>query len=119
MNPQLTGMSEIPGTYVFDIETSHKALRLNRFFWKMIGADWRARFLADPKAVMTESGLNELEKQLILACDWLGLVRIGANFFVLEKFARVMKVSNMQVYALMRGETFEEFLATRKVPDAR
>ncbi len=119
MNPQLLGMSDIPGTYVFDIETSHKALRLNRFFWNMIGAEWRARFVADPEAVLTESGLNELEKELIRTCDWLGLVRNGANFFVLEKFARVMKVSNMQVYALMRGETFEEFLATRKVPDAR
>ncbi len=119
MNPQLIGMCDIPGTYVFDIETSNKALRLNRFFWKMIGAEWRARFVADPEAVLTESGLNETEKELIRTCDWLGLVRIGANFFVLEKFARVMKVSNMQVYALMRGESFEEFLATRKVPDAR
>jgi protocatechuate 4,5-dioxygenase alpha chain len=37
----------------------------------------------------------------------------------MEKFARVVKMSNMQVYALMRGETFEAFLATRQVPDAR
>jgi len=119
MNPQLMGMSDIAGTYVFDIETSHKALRLNRFFWNMIGAEWRARFVADPEGLLTEAGLNEIEKELIRTCDWLGLVRNGANFFVLEKFARVMKVSNMQVYALMRGETFEEFLATRQVPDAR
>jgi protocatechuate 4,5-dioxygenase alpha chain len=119
MNPQLMGMSDIAGTYVFDIETSHKALRLNRFFWNMIGAEWRARFVADPEGLLTEAGLNEIEKELIRTYDWLGLVRNGANFFVLEKFARVMKVSNMQVYALMRGETFEEFLATRQVPDAR
>ena len=32
MNPQLQGMEAIAGTYVFDIETSNKALRLNRFF---------------------------------------------------------------------------------------
>ena len=43
----------------------------------------------------------------------------GANFFVVEKFARVAKMSNMEVYAIMRGESFEDFLKTRLVPAAR
>ena len=51
--------------------------------------------------------------------DWLGLVRYGVNFFVLEKFARLVGKSNLEVYAAMRGESFEEFLATRRVPEAR
>jgi len=51
--------------------------------------------------------------------DWLGLVRYGVNFFVLEKFARVVKLSNPDVYASMRGESLEQFLATRNVPGAR
>ena len=37
-------------------------------------------------------------------------------FFVLEKMAAVLKVSNPEVYACFRGETLEQFLATRKVP---
>lgn len=48
--------------------------------------------------------------------DWLGLVRYGVSFFVLEKFARVQKMSNLKVYAIMRGETLDEFLKTRGVP---
>jgi protocatechuate 4,5-dioxygenase beta chain len=48
-----------------------------------------------------------------------GLIRYGANFFVLEKFARVLRMSNMQVYAIMRGESYEDFLKTRRVPDAQ
>ena len=33
--------------------------------------------------------------------------------------ARVVKLSNPDVYASMRGETLEQFLATRNVPGAR
>jgi gallate dioxygenase len=35
---------------------------------------------------------------------------------VLEKMAAVLGVSNPAVYAAFRGETLEQFLATRKVP---
>lgn len=119
MNPQLAGAEAIPGTYIFDLRTSHRALKLNRFLWQMIGRPWRERFEADPERLMTEAGLSEREKELVRARDWIGLVRHGANFFVLEKFARVSKTSNLEVYALMRGESFEDFMKTRRVPDAR
>jgi gallate dioxygenase len=43
------------------------------------------------------------------------MIRRGVSFFVLEKMAAVIGVSNPQVYASMRGETLEEFMKTRKV----
>lgn len=119
MNPQTKGLEDLAGTYAFDLRTSNRTLALNRFFWSMIGADARERFLADPEASMTAAGLSDTEKQLIRARDWLGLVKHGANFFVLEKFARVVKMTNLEVYAIMRGETFEDFMKTRRVPNAR
>ncbi len=119
MNPQLNGIETIEGTYAFDIRTSNRTLNANRFFWNMIRADWRERYLADPEAVMTEAGLNDKEKELIRNEDWLGLVKHGVNFFVLEKFARVARKTNLEVYAIMRGESFEDFMKTRRVPDAR
>ena len=119
MNPQLKGLEDLEGTYVFDIRVSNKALNLNRFFWKMIGAEWRERFLADPEGLMQEAGLNDIEKELVRKQDWLGLVQYGANFFVIEKFARVARKTNLEVYAMMRGETFEEFMQTRRVPESR
>ncbi|CAN5524852.1 protocatechuate 4,5-dioxygenase subunit alpha [soil metagenome] len=119
MNPQLEGVEAIEGTYVFDIRTSNRALKLNRFFWNMIRAEYRQRFNEDEERAMLDAGLSDKERALITARDWLGLIQNGANFFVLEKFARVAKKTNMEVYAIMRGETFEEFLATRKVPGAR
>jgi len=54
-------------------------------------------------------------KAMIRRLDWIALVRHGVNFFVLEKFARVVKTPNLVVYALMRGETFE---ATQTAPAA-
>lgn len=119
MNPQLKGIEDIQGTYVFDIRASNKALKLNRFLWNMIRAEWRDRYQADPEAVMQESGLNDTEKKLVRNEDWLGLVQYGACFFVIEKFARVVRKTNLEVYAMMRGETLEEFMATRRVPETR
>lgn len=119
MNPQLEGIEQIEGTYAFDIRTSNKALKLNRFLWNMIRADWRDRYKADPEGLMEEAGLSETEKELIRNEDWIGLVRNGASFFVMEKFARVVHKTNLEVYAMMRGETFEEFMATRRVPETR
>ncbi len=119
MNPQLEGIEDLAGTYVFDLRTSHRALKLNRFLWRMIGADAREDFLADEEAAMKKAGLSETEMALVFARDWLGLIKHGASFFVMEKFARVARQTNLEVYAIMRGETFDEFMATRRVPECR
>jgi gallate dioxygenase len=119
MNPQLEGIEALEGTYAFDIRKSHHALRLNRFLWNLRLPEQRAAFLADEPQAYRDAGLDEAEQALLRARDWIGLIRHGANFFVLEKMARVLKVSNLEVYAEMRGESFEDFLKTRQVPDAR
>ena len=49
------------------------------------------------------------------ARDWIGLIHYGVIFFCLEKMAAVVGSSNPEVYAQMRGETMEEFQATRNV----
>lgn len=119
MNPQLEGIEQIAGTYAFDLRISNRTLKLNRFFWHMIRADFREAYLRDPVTSMTDAGLTQEEQAMVLAQDWLGLVRHGVNFFVLEKFARVARKTNLEVYALMRGETLEQFMATRRVPTMR
>jgi hypothetical protein len=88
-----------------------------------------ARFLEMKQLIQpyTEAGYKSLTGQQDLIGQngpeaqqkAIDAIQNGANFFALEKFARVVKMSNMQVYAIMRGESFEEFLATRQVPDAR
>jgi hypothetical protein len=119
MNPQLEGIEHIPGTYVFDLATSVRTLRINRFFWRMTDPAHRERFRTDEEGLYESEDLSAEERDLVRRRDWLGLVRYGVNFFVLEKFARVVRLSNPEVYASMRGETLEAFLATRNVPGAR
>ena len=118
-NPQTAGLDTLGGTYVFDLRTCNRTLNFNRFFWNFIREDSREAFWADEEAHMTASGLTEDEKTLVRNRDWLGIVQYGVNFFVLEKWARVVKRTNLQVYAIMRGETFEAFMQTRNVPEMR
>lgn len=119
MNPQLQGIEKVPGTYPFDLRTSVRTLRINRFFWELAKPEKRQLLLDDPEEAFRRAGLDEHEKKLVTDRNWLGLVRYGVNFFVLEKFARVLRLSNLDVYASMRGESFDEFMKTRRVPEAR
>ena len=118
MNPQLLGVEELTGTYPFDIRQSVKAMRLNRFFWQMREQPARTRWLEDRALAYDLAGLTEQERALVDNTDWIGLIRYGVCFFVLEKFARVVKITNLGMYASMRGETLEAFLKTRQVPGA-
>ena len=63
-----------------------------------------------------ERGLTEEEIALIRDCKWIEMIHYGVSFFMLEKMAAVLGVPNPEVYAAFRGETLEEFQASRKVP---
>jgi gallate dioxygenase len=39
-------------------------------------------------------------------------------FFVLEKWGAVLGVSNLHIYAAMRGQSLPEFMQTRNAPGA-
>ena len=116
MGHELEGAASLQGTYPFTHARSHANLRINAFLHDLIHPQHRARFVSDFEALASERGLSEEEKDLIRARRWIEMVRRGVSFFVLEKMAAVLGVSNPQVYAAFRGETLEEFLATRKVP---
>jgi gallate dioxygenase len=119
MNPQLKGVEKLEGTYIFDLETSAKTLRLNRFLHGFTAADKRAAFEENQEAAFEKAGLTTEERRMVRELDWAALMRYGASFFCLEKLARVRRVSNPEMVAGFRGETLEEFLKTRRVPGAR
>jgi len=119
MNPQLEGLESLEGTYLFTLEKSGQALRLNRFLHGLIVPANRGLFRDDAETAMQQAGLSAEEKRMLRERDWAGLIRYGASFFCLEKFARVAGVSNPEIVAAMRGETLEQLLKTRNVPGAR
>jgi gallate dioxygenase len=110
---QLAGVEALPGTYPYTLERSATGYRLNRFLHDLVLPEQRERFRADESAAMSAAGLTEREQDLVRRRDWRALIHYGAIFFVLEKLAAVVGVSNLHVYAAMRGQSLEEFQQTR------
>ena len=112
---QLAGAENLEGSYLFTLEASHRAYRLNDFLRRLVIPEHRERFLHDTHALYDEFQLTQEERQLLDARDWIGMIRYGVIFFCLEKMAAVIGISSAAVYAQMRGETMEQFQASRKV----
>jgi gallate dioxygenase len=110
---QLEGIERLAGTYPYTLERSAKAYRLNRFLHDLIVPEHREAFRRDAEALMIARGLTAEEADLVRRLDWRELIHYGVTFFVLEKLAAVVGVSNLHVYAAMRGQSLEEFQATR------
>ena len=118
MGAELAGAGQLRGTYPFDLERSVKAYRLNRFLHSLIEPAQRQRFLANEEAAFMAAGLTAEECALVRARDWRGLIHYGVIFFMLEKLGAVIGVSNLHIYAAMRGESLEDFQKTRNAPGA-
>ncbi len=116
MAQQLAGAERLQGTYPYTLARSVKAYRLNKFLHDMVAPAHRAAFKRDEETSFTEAGLSEEEKTLLRRRDWRGLIHYGCIFFGLEKFGAVVGVSNLHIYAAMRGESLEAFQKTRNSP---
>ena len=113
MADQLRGADALEGTYPYTQERSAQGWRVNRFLHRLVDPGHRARFLADEAGELAAADLSEGERDLIRRRDWRGLIHHGAIFFLLEKLGAVSGVSNLHIYAAMRGETLEDFQKTR------
>jgi len=118
MATQLAGVEALEGTYPFSLESSVRAYRLNKFLHGMTRPDHRTRFMADEEAAFEAAGLSEQERDLVRRRDWRGLIHYGVIFFMLEKLGAVIGVSNLHIYAAMRGQSLEDFQQTRNAPGA-
>jgi gallate dioxygenase len=110
---QLDGVENLSGTYPFTLERSVHAYRINKFLHELIAPANRAAFLADAEAAFAAAGLSEHERDMIRRRAWREMIHYGVSFFMLEKFGAVAGVSNLHIYAAMRGESLEEFQKSR------
>ena len=115
---ELEGADAIPGSYPFTLERSVNAFRINDYLHRMVEPSHREAFTRDPEASFEAAGLTEEERDLIRRRDWRGLMHYGAIFFMLEKLGAATGVSNLHIYAAMRGQSLEEFQRTRNAPGA-
>ena len=113
MYHQVAGMEKLAGSYPFTLERSVGHYRINKFLHDLIYPAHRALFKSDPERAFEESKLSLSERDMIRKLDWRAMIRYGTIFFVLEKLAAVSGVSNLHVYAAMRGQSLEDFQKTR------
>jgi hypothetical protein len=62
--------------------------------------------------------LNEQEKNLVRKRDFRALIEAGLNIYLMLKLGSVTGNSLYRMGAQMRGERYEDFLATRNMKDA-
>ncbi|MGJ5069422.1 gallate dioxygenase [Bradyrhizobium sp. SZCCHNR1015] len=113
---EFAGAETLAGTYPFTHRRSQANFRINDFLHRLVIPAHRKRFVEEFDALADEYELTGEERELIKNRRWIEMIRRGVSFFVLEKMAAVIGVSNPEVYAAFRGETLEAFLKTRKVP---
>jgi gallate dioxygenase len=86
---------------------------LNKYLHRLVEPEFRKQFLANPEATFEEAGLTAEERTMIRNRAWRDLIHYGVIFFLLEKFGAVVGVSNLHIYAAMRGQSLEDFQKTR------
>jgi len=118
LNHQLAGIEQIAGSYPFTLARSVKGYRLNKFLHRLTEAAWRAQFRSAPDVLYDQADLTAEERELVRRLDWRGMIHYGVSFFMLEKLGAVVGVSNLHIYAAMRGQTLAEFQQTRNAPSA-
>lgn len=110
---QWKGIEQLEGTYPFDHARSRKGFQLNKFLHGLTRPEWRNRFVDNMEQLFEESALTMEERRLVRERDWRGLIHYGASFFLLEKLGATLGVSNLHIYAAMRGQSLDEFQKTR------
>jgi len=106
----------IPGTTVFTGERSSRGYRINKLAMSLTDEKNREAFKADERAYMRRFGLSEHEGNLIANRDWNGLIAAGGSIYLLIKIGGSVGLNLLQMGAAMRGETPDQFMATRPGP---
>ena len=108
----------IPDTSIFDLRASRRGYRLNKMCGSLCSAPNREAFKRDEEAYMARFDLTEEEKNLIRKRDFAGMIHAGMNIYWMLKIGSVTGNSLYKMGAQMRGESYEQFLATRNFKDA-
>ena len=110
----------VANSKVFDSVESRRGYRLNKFAMSLAQETNRVAFSEDEEAYMARSDLTEEERQLIRDRDWRAMIHEhGGNIYMIIKIGAAVGQGLYQIGAHQRGETYEEFLATRNASGAR
>ena len=105
---------DLPGTPVFDGQTSRRGFRMNKLFMSLRHAENRERFLADEKAYCASFGLTPEQTQAVLDRDWQAMIDLGGSIFYVYKLAMMDGRSMQYLGGVFTGMTEEEFVAAMR-----
>jgi len=108
----------IAETSIFDLRTSRRGMRLNRMCGSLCDPANREAFKKDEASYLAKFNLTDAEKELVKKRDFAGLIHAGLNIYWMLKLGSVTGNSLYRMGAQMRGEKYEDFLATRNFKDA-
>lgn len=110
---QLEPGAKVGGADVFDLAMSWRGYRINKMCNALSQPQERVACQADEEAFMARFSLTEEERKLVRARDFSGLLQAGGNIYFLIKLGVVTGNGLYRIGATMRGESYEQFLATR------
>ena len=120
MAVQVDKSRPIADTKIFGAAESRRGYRINKFAMSLARAENRDAFAADEEAYMAGWDLSAEEKEAIRERDWRRIMdELGGNIYMIIKIGTVTGHGLYQIGAHQRGETYEEFLATRNASGAR
>ncbi len=102
---------DIPGSYVFNGKTAHKAYGLNKLLYSFNEEKNRNAFAENEAAYADQFGLSNEQKKALLNRDFLAMIRLGANIYYVAKLAIPSGVTIQDAGAAFQGITTEEFKA--------
>lgn len=100
---------DIPGTTVFDSTKARQGYHLNQFFYSLMKAENRERFLSDERAFLDELPISEAQKQAVLDRDYNKVIELGGNVYFFGKLFFTDKKSFEMGAASMTGMTPESY----------
>ena len=111
-------LAPIEDTSIFDLRLSRRGRRLNKLCAALCSPQERDAFKRDEETFMSRFGLTEAEKELIRKRNFQGLINAGMNIYSMLKIGSVTGNGLYKMGAQMRGESYDDFLATRNIGGA-
>ena len=102
---------DLPGTYVFDGRSAHKAYGLNKLLFSFNREENRRAFEDDPQGYADRFDLTAEQREALLKSEFLTLLRLGANIYYVAKLAVPRGMTMQDTGAAFQHITREEFQA--------
>ncbi len=113
------GRLDLPGTPIFDGDTSRRGFRMNKLFMSLRDAAARERFLADEAAYCQEFGLTPEQQEAVLGRDWQAMIDLGGSIFYVYKLAMMDGRSMQYLGGVFTGMGEDDFLAAMRAGGRR